>query len=170
MKRNRKFNVATFASTILLCGTIILLVAAFFVNPKGQKISLTNNFHVSVWEGFGGDIIGRLVFFNNAEYGPYSGSIMRFGGESDKEARWGWSVGNYDLGGITTINPKGNVDKLGFCTLPGIYFRHWKIHDEARSLWTLMVSLWYPLFLFSILPVIWSICYWRSRCAKTLHG
>jgi hypothetical protein len=164
-----KFNVASLVSTTLAVCTFALWLATFAVTPWDHKISLTKNFHVSVWKGFSGDTFGRLVIFNDAQYGPYRGSIMSLGGEDTHETRRGWHAGDYDVGQITFTNLDSTSDKLKACDLPGIYFRYWQMHDQERPLWTLMISLWYPLFLFSILPVIWIFHHWRLRHSKSSH-
>ncbi|HKW30741.1 MAG TPA: hypothetical protein VJT54_15510 [Verrucomicrobiae bacterium] len=63
--------------------------------------------------------------------------------------------------GGASVNRNSTIDKLKACDLPGVYFRHWQMHDQVRPLWTLMVSLWYPLVLFSILPVLWIFRRWH---------
>jgi hypothetical protein len=158
-----KFNITSLVSLALAIFTLLLWLATFWINPWDQRISFTKSFHVGVWDGFGGDTLGRLVFFNNAEYGPYRGSIMGIGGEGTKETRWGWHTENYDFGQIIFTNQNGTVDRLRLCDLPGIYFRDIENHSYNRPLWTLMVSLWYPLFLFSVLPVWWIFHRWCSR-------
>jgi hypothetical protein len=163
-----KFSIATFISAILAACTFVLWLLTFAITPWDHKISLTKEFHISVWSGFNGDTLGRLVFFNNAQYGPYRGSIMNFGGENTHEVQSGWFYANhhYDFGQITSTNSNGTIDRLKLCDLPGIYFRHFQFHDQANTLWTLMLSLWYPLILFSILPVVWIFSCWRSKRSK----
>lgn len=154
-------------SAFLVICTVGLWLATFTITPWDHKISFTQDFHVSVWKGFSGDTLGRLVIFNDAEYGPYRGSIMRLSEENTQETQSGWHAGDYDFGQIIYTNRDDTIDKLKACDLPGIYFRHWKIHDQVRPLWTLMVSLWYPLVLFSLLPIIWIFHQWRLRCSKS---
>ena len=172
-KLRRKFNIASLVSLALAIFTILLWLPTFLMNPWGQYVSFTKNFHVGVWSGFSGDTLGRLVVFNNDQYGPYRGSLMGIGGENTQETRWGWHIENYekyDFGQITFTNPNSTVDKLRLCDLPGIYFRHFQIHNQVRPIWTLMVSLWYPLFLFSVLPIWWIFRRWRSRHSQRLPG
>jgi hypothetical protein len=163
---HRKFNVASLVSLVLAIFTLVLWLLTFAVTPWDHRISFTKNFHVSVWSGFSSDTLGRLVVFNNAQYGPYRGSTMGIGGPNTHEVRQGWHTANYDsgFGQITYIGERGEVvDRVRACTLPGIYFRHFLVHDQPLPLWTLMVSFWYPLFLFSVLPTVWIFRRWRSR-------
>lgn len=155
-------------STLLAICTFGLWLATFAITPWDHKISLAQNFHVSVWKGFSGDTLGRLVIFNDAQYGPYRGSIMRLSDGNVQETCFGWHAGDYDFGQIIFTNQDHTIDKLKACDLPGIYFRHWQMHDQVHPLWTLMVSLWYPLVVFSLLPVIWLFFRWRLWLSKSV--
>lgn len=162
----RWLDIATVVSGVFVSFTVVLWLATFAISPWDHRLSFTQHFHVGVWSGFSGDTLGRLVFFNNGEYGPYRGSIIALADTNHPSAKRGWSIGDYDMGRITDYNGKGEVAiQERVCDLPGIYFRH--IHTlwpkEYPPLWTLMVSLWYPLFLFSILPVAWIFRRWRLR-------
>jgi hypothetical protein len=161
---------ASFISAILALCTLVLWLLTFIVNPWDHKISLTKNFHISVWYGFSGDTLGRLVIFNNnAQYGPYRGSIVSLSNEKyPPKPVWVWRIGeNYGIGKEIDFDGKGEIDLTETAAdFPGIYYRHIQWPKEPQPLWTLMMSLWYPLFLFSILPVIWLIRRWRSRCLK----
>lgn len=160
----RWFNGLSLVSAVFAGCTVILWLATFAITPWDHRVSLTDNFQISVWSGFRGDTFGRLVIFNDAKYGPYRGSIVALGGPDSREVRWGWHTADddYDFGVITYTNPNGTIDRWRFCDLPGIYLRHFHFHDQ-QTLWTLMVSLWYPLILFSILPAAGFFHRWRSR-------
>ncbi len=69
------------------------------------------------------------------ETGPYNGSIISFTSPGDP----------------SPYETERRFDALG------IYFRYFKfrIVFPGEVLWTLTVSLWYPIILFSILPAIW---------------
>ena len=95
---------------------------------------------------------------------------MRLGGEGDRETRRGWHSGDYNFGQVSFTNLNSTIDVLKASDLPGIYFRYWQMHDQAQPLWTLMISLWYPLFLFSALPLIWISRRWRLQHLKSSHS
>lgn len=154
---HRIFNIASVVSAVGVGCSLLLWLATFVISPWDHRVSFTDGFNVSVWSGFSGDTLGRLVIYSDAKYGPYRGSIKGIGGENAQKERWGWHHGDYDFGKITFTNPNGTVDRLRLGDLPGIYFRHFQIHGKARTLWTLMVSIWYPLILFSIFPGAWII-------------
>jgi len=126
----RWFNIASLVSGVFVAFTIVLWLATFVVSPWHHYVSFTRNFHVSVWSGVTGDTLGRLVIFNSADYGPYIGSSI--------------------------VRPERDVE---FGDTFGIYYRyfHWPSYG---TLWTLMLSLWYPLILFSILPGVWIFRRW----------
>jgi hypothetical protein len=166
--KSRKFSVASFISAILAVCTLILWLLTFSLNPWDHKVSL-GKIHVGVWEGFSGDTLGRLVIFNDAKYGPYRGSIVSLANEKyPSKPVWVWRIGeNYGIGKENDFDGKGEIELTEIAAdFPGIYYRHFQRPNEPQPLWTLMMSLWYPLFLFSILPVIWIICRWRSRRSK----
>lgn len=107
----------------MLIAMLGLAVYSLWMNPWDHRLSVGQHFHVSVW---GGDWDIRLVFFNDADYGPYRGS---------------------------TISVDGNPPlrrELYFGDTAGVYYRYFGLAGSA--LWTLMVSIWYPVALFSILP------------------
>ena len=131
----RAFNAASLISGVLLGCTVVLWASAFVISPWNHRLSITESFHVSVWGGFDEPFFGRLVFFNNKEYGPYRGSIISL---SD-------SQGN-------SVPP---ITKRAWGDLFGVYYRYFHWSDTGETLWTLMVSLGYPLLLFSVLPAFW---------------
>jgi hypothetical protein len=135
-KGRRTFNIITLVSAILLGGSLFLLFISCKINPRDSHLSLCDTFHISVFER-------RLAFFNSSEYGPYRGSIIGFAD----------SNGN--------IQPPLECD-IGFGDTMGIYYRyfHWK---DGGVLWTLMISLWYPTIVFSVLPILLCIRYSINR-------
>ena len=45
----------------------------------------------------------------------------------------------------------------------GVYFHHFYFFDSGKTVWTLMISLLYPLALFAILPLVWGWRRWRGK-------
>ncbi|ADB16066.1 hypothetical protein Psta_1390 [Pirellula staleyi DSM 6068] len=81
---------------------------------------------------------GQLVIFNSDYFGPYTGSIVGLGGESYPQVQGGHACG---LGAVHLEWPQ-------------------------FSIWTIYVSLFYPLLLTAIAPAI--ACYQRLlRLAQT---
>ncbi|MBI1370077.1 MAG: hypothetical protein GC162_15665 [Planctomycetes bacterium] len=126
---------ATWLSAGLLAVTLALPIAGMWIDPWEQRLSLTNQCHLTLW----GDGLGTsLVFFNDAAYGPYRGSI------------------------ISVSDDQGNTSppiKRRFHIGPfaGIYYRYFRW--TGATLWTFALSVWYPALLFTILPAR----AWRHR-------
>ena len=130
MMSQRIFAIASLASAVLWGCVILLWASSFILNPRDQRLSVTDTFHVGLLKG-------RIVFFNDKDYGPYQGSIIAIGDEHlPRSVAWG--------------------DRYG------VYYRYFAWSDS--TLWTLSVSLLYPVVLLAILPVIrlWK----RSRIRK----
>jgi len=122
------FNVASLASAVILLATIALIIVHRWVDPAPFRLSFGQEFHVSVTDGFGDELAGRLALFNDKDEGPYRGSMISVNG------------GPYPI-------------KTGFGDTAGIYYRHFRW--PSQKLWTLMVSLWYPLAISAPLPALW---------------
>lgn len=125
----RALRKVTVLSTVLLAFAILLFFAGYVISPWEQYLSFSGDFHVAVW---GRGLDSRIVFFNDAEYGPYRGSI------------------------IGLVGPDGNVyppleRERAFGDSWGIYYRYFQWSDS--TLWTLMVTLWYPIALFALIPM-----------------
>ncbi|MES1181134.1 MAG: hypothetical protein ABUL66_04660, partial [Verrucomicrobiota bacterium] len=63
----------------------------------------------------------------------------------------------------TSTGPRNNTTNEKEWAGYGIYFRWIKDVNRPDSWWTLMVSLWYPIILFGILPAIFVVKKWRKR-------
>ncbi|HTL17035.1 MAG TPA: hypothetical protein VL793_07350 [Patescibacteria group bacterium] len=70
---------------------------------------------------------------------PYRGSVIAMSGSSSKAIR-----------------------KKGF-DLPGVYYRHFRFPLEPEPLWTLRLSLDYPLVVSAIFPLLWLNQVLRAR-------
>jgi hypothetical protein len=139
----RAFDFATLLSATLVALTLELWALAFFIYAVEQRLSLTHSFHVSVCGPHSGNITAGLVFFSDELTGPYQGSILYL---TDDEG-----------------NPPYAITRRAWGEKWGIYYRHFLRHDTGQTLWTLSVSLAYPLAFFSILPAIWGGRRWRAR-------
>ena len=126
---NRLFNVAAALSALAFCLVALAWILAGIVEPRRQHLSFSSRFHLSILAR-GAD--ARMVIFNDASYGPYRGSIIGIAGNPN--------------------NPK--VSGVG--DVAGVYYRHIRWPD-GESLWTLALSLAYPLLLAGVLPVAWLI-------------
>lgn len=123
----RTLLITTWLSGGLFIIMVVLAIASVWINPWSHHLSLTSDFHAGVW-GRGWDI--RLVFFNDTDYGPYRGSM----------------IGVFDDQG--NIHPPLRKD-VRFGDTAGVYYRYFRWADA--TLWTLMVMIWYPIVVFSVL-------------------
>ncbi len=131
---NRLFNVAAVLSATATALLVAAWVAGGFTDSSHQFLSIGSAFHVSVERK---DADGRAFFFNDASHGPYRGSII-------------------SVSAPGTLNgPK----RSGF-DFAGVYYRRF-LWPDGSVLWTLAISLMYPLFASAILPSAWVVR--RSR-------
>ena len=157
--RLRRLGSLCLISFACLVFTLALAGLSFATSPWDHRISFTHGFHVGVWNC-------RIMFFNDADYGPYRGSIIHLSGADgillyrgsiSREVRDKVCVlGEY--GFVRThyvdVNSAGSVMQGDtYCELPAISHRHFASLEPI--LWTLMVSLAYPAVIFSVLPLIW---------------
>jgi hypothetical protein len=154
----------------------IILPVSYHLN---DGIAITSGFHVGFFDG-------DVSFYSHDE--PYRGSIVSIASPDTNEVRypvivtlargvdmnigdthevrWGWHTvdDDYDFGQITFIGKQGEVvDRERFCTLPGVYFRHFQMRGfgKVRAFWTFTLSLWYPILLLAVLPALW--VFWHRR-------
>lgn len=118
-------------STVLSCFSLLLLLIGYTISPDEKYISLSANFHVSILND---GLDSRIVCFNDANAGPYRGSLVGFAGDDYPHT-------------------------TAFGSSAGIYYRHFEWPDT--TLWTLMISLWYPIAVSALLPTRYLIR--RSR-------
>jgi len=81
---------------------------------------------------------GRVSFFNSKDYGPYHGSVVSFADNAFAAER-------------------------GFGNTLGVYYRYFRWDNWGGVLWTLSVSLAYPLVVFAVLPATWAWLRWRAK-------
>lgn len=128
----RVSNLALMASAVLAVGILLLGLTMRVAAPCELRLSLSPNLHIGVSSARGSGALGRVEIFNDA-YGPYRGSIIGLVGADgeiypplDREIAWG--------------------DKWG------VYYRYFRSQDGS-ILWTLSVSLWYPLLASAAFPL-----------------
>jgi hypothetical protein len=138
-----KYRVASFISVGLVVSMLGLGLIIFSASLRGHYVSFTRNFHLGYWHGHGADIIGRLAVFNDADYGPYSGSIISLS-NSERE-----------------VDPN-DPQMIAFGDCLGIYYRHF-LWPGGKTLWTLMLSPLYPLIFSCLLICFWIFCRRRIR-------
>lgn len=121
---------ATAISALFLLITLVL-IAVYCRHFNKTELSFSDNFHLMVTPGFNHVPDARLALFNVAEYGPYRGSII-------------------------ALDNGSHLQSAEFNGTLAIYFRHFR-WPNGDVLWTLSVTLWYFVALFSILPGVWVV-------------
>lgn len=125
----RLFNLAAACSAVALCLIAVAWLAAAGVDPRRQAVAVPGGFLSLHARG----IDRRVELFSDAANGPYHGSII----------------------GITSRAGRTNGPATtAFGDTAGVYYRRFRWPD-GRELWTLSVSLLYPLALAGIVPLIW---------------
>lgn len=136
----RVFNTLSLISATLLACTLLLWTWSFWTDPSKDHLSFTDTFHVAVQRG-------RVDFF------------------SDKNGRYHGSI-------IALTSPERPIERIfserrGFGDTLGIYYRYFRRADTGAVLWTFSVSLFYPMIVFAVLPLMWG---WRRWRAKSVAG
>jgi hypothetical protein len=142
----RTFKILTAVSAFFLGLSLLLAIAARLLDPWTEhSISLRPKLYVGVGQAYPSDIVGRVAIFNDRESGPYRGNIIALPG-----------------GGSSLL------ERSSFGDAWGIYYRHFRWPNY--EVWTLMVSLAYPIWLFALLPIAWLIreANRRRRSARLL--
>ena len=135
----RLFNTAAIGSATLTFVVLVAWLFAGFVNPCHHFVSFSDDCHFSIAAR---GVDARLEVFNNAEYGPYGGSVVGFVGSPN----------------LPTVSGIGDF--------AGIYFRRLQ-WPNGDLIWTLSLSLVYPLLISVVLPAIWLA---RRRRQRFLLG
>lgn len=128
----RVSNLALMASAVFAVGVLLLSLMMRFAAPRDFRLSLTPALHFAVSNARGSAGLGRVEIFNDAEYGPYRGSIIGLVGADGK------------------IDPPLDCE-IAWGDAWGMYYRYFRWRD-GRILWTLSVSRWYPLLAAAALP------------------
>ena len=141
MNARRVLNGVSLLSAMMLVLTIALWAGAFVLDVSRHHLSITDSFHVGLTRGPGFSPVGRIAFFSEDE-GPYQGSIICLSDETGRSSR--------------------PIDQVKFGDACGVYYRCFHFLDTGETLWTLTVSVLYPLAAFTALPIAW-VCHGRRR-------
>ena len=133
------FKVATLVSAVLFSLSLTLFIAGWYVDAYSHSIHVSDDFHFGLVHS---DFDTRLAFFNS-QFGPYNGGIIA----------------------LTAKGDKSPFEREMYFDAPGIYYRYFEfaIVHPGEVIWTLKISLWYPMVAFSLLPAIWLVNKYRLR-------
>lgn len=149
MTRLRK--ISTFVSAVL-CGLLIALYAvSYYLDRPAQCIRVTPSFHIGFRDG------GAYFFSHDQPW--LDGTISLVGTNAPKDVVSSWHMGNYyGFYHSSSVERPGSDSGLLTVTIfnfPGSRFREVSYFWESRPIWTLLVSLLYPILLLAILPALW---------------
>jgi hypothetical protein len=140
----RVFQLALMASAVFAVGILLLGLTMRIAAPREMGLSLSPNLHIGVSNARRSGGLGRVEIFNDAR-GPYRGSILGLVGADGK-----------------TYPP---LDcEIAWGDARGVYYRYFRGQD-GRKLWTLSVSLWYPLLASAAFP-LGRLVRCRNRASK----
>ena len=123
-----------------------------------DSIAITSHFRCGISDGG--------IWFFSLDV-PYTGSVRHGGDEQGIYYEGGraratrdrsWVVGHFGFVQTSYAGDKGEfVGRDRSADLPGIYYRQFVWWKQEFPWWTLRVSLWHPIVLFAILPMLWVI-------------
>ena len=91
----------------------------------------------------------RLSISDNFHMGAYRGRLEFFS----------LKIGPYH--GSSTIFDETKDTERGFGDTLGVYYRYLRFADSGDVIWTLSVSLFYPMIVFAVLPMTWAWLWWQ---------
>jgi hypothetical protein len=150
----RLYTVAVIASGIICSLLLVYFPISYHFDNPPPRISVSSFLGISIFDG-------DVVFDSRSH--PYHGNISEIdagrvpyeGGQAHAIKDWDWRIGYYSFGQRTFIGERDEfVAKDIYLILPGAYYRHFEWETEPL-LWTVIFSLWYPILLFAILPLLW---------------
>ena len=165
---NRTLKVASIASLVLLVLSLVAGILARQLYLPFRDLPPTDpQWHFALFRGWSNDIIvGRLLWFNGGD--PYLGSMTSLG---SPERKRGMYIYNETLGlGCGELIDR-DCTEFFFGDWLGIYCRSFtRTQHPNHFAWrTCAVSLWYPILIFSILPLIWRIRRFRASRRNSAH-
>ncbi len=132
--RRRLFDSACLISLVLLVVAMASRAAPFKAPAIERGVSISESFRIGYEPSPSAPAMGRLLFFNRPE-GPYRGSVVYF---TDEDG-----------------NPLVPMRVVSFGEVLGVYFRYFHWMESGDTLWTLTLSVAYPIAMLSVLPVVW---------------
>jgi hypothetical protein len=165
-----RINISFKMGILLVAGAISalsLILLLFSYHEGGPRLEL--GFKIPPFISFGFDD-GHMIL--DSRQHPYSGSDTKInddgsatyeGGRARGVKDWDWHLGVYGIFQRRFIGKHGEfIAKDRVLLLPGIYYRHFEWEQE-RVLWSIICSMWYPVLLPVLLPLIFVIQRLRRR-------
>lgn len=152
----RTLATLTLLSAVVLCFLIVIWPVSYSLNlsrslstdtlAPSDSISITSNYRLGFERG--------SMWLYTYEM-PYRGSIIWISDTNDPPpVVHAWKLGDYGIFHVVRSNTSEKMSERA-CDLPGIYFRRIWNFDDKPPYTTLRVSLWYPILLLAVLPLLW---------------
>jgi hypothetical protein len=155
----RLFKIAAMASAITCVFLLFIWPVSYFLDlsknfetsklARSDSLPLISDYHL----GFEN---GAAWLYNGGM--PYRGGIISLSGGTNtpQPISRSWSWGDCDFGHKIEFEGRGQISvTASYCDLPGIYFRQFWYPGQQSAYTTLMLSLWYPVLLSAVLPLLW---------------
>ena len=152
-------KVATIASSLICVLLIIALVASYHSDKWRHAINITSSVVLGTadgWVSLGTDT--RYISDH------LDGVRLSYeGGEAIGRKDWRYGIRSYGVQQRTYVSEQGEfVAKDIGLILPGIYYR-WFQRNNQPLVWTIMVSLWYPIIVSVACPAFLLLRRLRAR-------
>jgi hypothetical protein len=163
----RTLTTLTLISAVVLCFLVVMWPASYFLNLSRSfgsgKLTPSDSIPVSPDYRLGFER-GSLWLYTYAM--PHRGGIVWMSGTNDPPSVvHGWTFGILGFAHIVHSNKTGKLSER-VCDFPGVYFRRFWGFDDKPPYTTLELSLWYPILLSAVLPLLWIFRRSRLRFSK----
>ena len=137
--KNKLLTACACVSTVFFFGFVSLFVYALIADPRTQIVKSSTYFpHISFSDNF------NVTAIKDWD-GNWNGSVVFFNQEEPF------------IGGGSFPQTVSEEGWIGW----GIYFRLLRDTVTKATWWTLMISFWYPITIFGILPIVFLCRKWR---------
>ena len=181
MKRLR--TILTVVSGVVCCLLLTILPFSYHLSlwcddekgrtlmPNDFSLSLTPHFHMELYEGGIVFFSGGIPYLDGISSMSDEKGVVYKGGHAHWVNNFSWHAGDCWLSQETLIGERGEfVERDRDYKLPGIYYRYFDVADSPPTEWNLLLSLWYPILLTSVLPMVWIFRRVRSRPKKPIKS
>jgi len=135
---------------------MVVLPVSYHLENRRHAVAVTSFLRIGILDGWV-TLDSRAHPYHGNISDIHSGTVAYQGGQAHAKKDWSWHVRAYGIGQRTFYSERDEfVAKDIGLILPGIYYRHFEWEKEP-VVWTVMVSLWYPILLLAVFPVLWII-------------
>ena len=149
-------TIATFLSAIGFCFLVIMWPVSYHLNLSRSigSSKLTPSDYIPITPHYHLGFEGGSMWLYTYEM-PYRGGIISLSDTNDPPPIVrAWHLGDYGFAHVIDLGKGDHISERS-CDLPGVYFRWIWRFDENPPYTTLCLSLWYPILLLAVLPMLW---------------